>query len=263
MKEASEEIAEELEHHRSMLQNLRRRLRKLEVKVASFGRNAPAEDLIEIEDIQSQILRHETEVKRLQTEFVEDKLTLAEAEFRAALARAWDTPRGTPTVVGTTQLELERLRLGIPMEQAQRIETEVRLALAKERLEQVYFSDTIYGLLKISSEIGKTLQSKEVDANKEVVSLAIKLYKKLDELVSMIRLDRDAVINWLATERPNFYWDTKDIENLVKILIIARMRVRNPNRQLYINLLTSLQDIIKINILQAETTLDTGESNLP
>src|SRR5262249_15614673 len=55
-----------------------------------------------------------------------------EAEYRALLAKAWDTPQGRPIVAGAAQLEYDRLRLGVAVDRAYELECEIRVQLAKE-----------------------------------------------------------------------------------------------------------------------------------
>jgi hypothetical protein len=62
----------------------------------------------------------------------EGQLSLAEAEYRVMVAKAWDTPRGKPTLAGNAELELSRLRMRLVSESAKQIEHDVRVGLAEE-----------------------------------------------------------------------------------------------------------------------------------
>jgi hypothetical protein len=104
-----EEIAEELDHHRKMLKELRRRLRERELQEVKHGINVPPEITSDIHDLTERILRHEGELTRLQTQKAVNNEPLAEAHYRSLAAKAWDTSRGHPTVANSAQLEYDRL----------------------------------------------------------------------------------------------------------------------------------------------------------
>lgn len=125
-----EEIAEMLEHHQAMLRTLRRRLWARERQEAEYGINVPPEVSNEILTLNERIGKHEAEIVRLRTLAAEDQRSLAEVEYWAALAEAWEP--GRPTVAGAARLQLLRLRLGITPPQAEQLEREVRAALAEE-----------------------------------------------------------------------------------------------------------------------------------
>lgn len=129
-----EELAEEIAHHQKMLRVLRRRLREREFQEVQYGIAVPPEITSDIHELTERIQRHEVQLTQLQTFSVEDQFPLAEVEYRALLAEAWDTPRGRPTVAVASRLELARLRLGISPELAAEIEGLVRGDLAEETI---------------------------------------------------------------------------------------------------------------------------------
>jgi hypothetical protein len=127
-----DEIAEELDHHRKMLKELRRRLRDRELQEVKHGINVPPEITSDIHDLTERVQRHESEITRLQTMAAEDKEPLGEVEYRAVLAEIWE--KSQPTYAGLTRLELIRLRHGILRERADELEREVRAIVARELL---------------------------------------------------------------------------------------------------------------------------------
>jgi hypothetical protein len=145
-----DEITEELAHHKEMLRLYRRRLRELERKQAQYGINTPAEVITEIHDLTESIQRHVSETARLRTEAAVDQLSIAEAEYRALVAKAWATPEGRPTIVGATQLEFDRLRLGVTPERAQKLELELRVALCKEYLSDFNEHELLDDMVSVS-----------------------------------------------------------------------------------------------------------------
>jgi hypothetical protein len=131
---SKQEIATKLKNEEEILQAVRERLQELELREARLGFNTPPEVVTEIREYTKRAQRHEAEVERLRSLGAEDGLSLAEAEYRALLAKVWQTPNGRPIVIGTTQLEYDRLRLGILRERAQEFEQEIRVDLATETL---------------------------------------------------------------------------------------------------------------------------------
>ena len=127
-----QDLEEQIEHHQEMLRILRRRLRVQERKEAEFGISVPAEVATEIMTLNERIAKHEAELGRLRSIAVEGDLPLAEAEYRAALAVAWEP--GKPTYAGAANLELVRLRSGIQTDRAEALEKEVRVSLAEEAM---------------------------------------------------------------------------------------------------------------------------------
>lgn len=132
MKISKQEIEEELDHKRQIVVALIRRRRPLELQAAQKGLSVPPEILTEISMLSDQIRTQEEEISRLETLAAEGQLSIVEAEYRVMVARTWDTSRGKPTLAGSAELELSRLRMGLLPEKAQQIEREVRIGLAEE-----------------------------------------------------------------------------------------------------------------------------------
>lgn len=145
---ARDEVAEEIEHQTRIVRALRQRLRQREVQEATHGINAPPEVVTEISQLSERINGHEDIILSLKTVAVEDRLTLAEAEYKLITASAYDTVSGRPTVVGVARLEFERLRLGINLEKARLIEYQIKEDLVKEACYQILINwpDTFYYL---------------------------------------------------------------------------------------------------------------------
>lgn len=133
-----QDLDEQIEHHHEMLRILRRRLRVQERKEAEYGINVPAEVATEIMTLNERIAKHETELARLRSIAAEGEVPLAEAEYRAALAQAWEP--GRPTVAGQAHLEWVRVRSGIKPDRAEALEHEVRAALAEEAIHGLLYS---------------------------------------------------------------------------------------------------------------------------
>jgi hypothetical protein len=74
-----------------------------------------------------------------------DKYPLAEAEYRAVLARIWDSSHGKLLIADSTSLELLRLQLGISLEKAQELERDIRTQLAEEAFRAINIEDIIFG----------------------------------------------------------------------------------------------------------------------
>lgn len=127
-----QDLDEQIEHHQQMILRLRRRLRARELQEAEYGTNVPAEVTNEILALNERIAKHETELSRLRSVAAEGKVPLAEVEYRAALAQAWEP--GRPTVAGQAHLEWVRVRSGIKLDRAEALEKEMRVALAKETI---------------------------------------------------------------------------------------------------------------------------------
>src|SRR6266508_2818144 len=84
-----DELAEELEHQRQLVKVLRRRRRLLEHTHVIKGIEADPHVLMQIEDISQQIKEREAEIARLQTLSVEYRESLAEIEYRVAVAETF------------------------------------------------------------------------------------------------------------------------------------------------------------------------------
>ncbi len=129
---SKQEIEEELVHKRHIVSALVRRRRPLELQAAQKGLSTPPEVLTEISALNDQIHTQGEEIAQLETLAAEGQLSLAEAEYGVMVAKAWDTPRGKPTLAGNAELELSRLRMRLVSESAQQIEHDVRVGLAEE-----------------------------------------------------------------------------------------------------------------------------------
>lgn len=110
----------------------RERRHQLQIRQARQGDNTAVEVLTEIERYNQLIANQEAEVRRLKTESVQDVFSLAEAEYRKALATAWSESGGRPNVAAAEGLEVLRLRLGIPREREQELERDIRQKLAQQ-----------------------------------------------------------------------------------------------------------------------------------
>jgi hypothetical protein len=130
-----QDLDEQIEHHQEMLRILRRRLRVQERKEAEYGINVPAEVATEIMTLNERIAKHEADIARLRSIAAEGVIPLAEVEYRAALAQAWEP--GKPTVAGAAQLEWVRVRSGIKPKRAEELEQEVKIALAEEAISAI------------------------------------------------------------------------------------------------------------------------------
>lgn len=140
------EIAEEIEHQIRILRALRQRLRQREMQEAVHGINTPPEVITEIHELTDRIVRHEEIITSLKTITIENGLTLAEAEYKLILAKAYSTDFGKPSVAGAARIEFERLRLGIDVEKSRFLEKQIREDLIKETCSQINITwpDTFY-----------------------------------------------------------------------------------------------------------------------
>jgi len=136
-----QESIEELQHQHRMIALLRQRRRVLEQQSAQQGFNASPHILTEIDTINNDIRSREQEIARLETVIAEDLLPLAEVEYRALLAEAWNTPQGHPDVASAARLELARLRLGIVPERAKELQRDVRAAIAEEVIHSIHMRE--------------------------------------------------------------------------------------------------------------------------
>ena len=137
METEKSEADRSLTHQKEILHALRGRLQALELTEAQLGVSTPPEVRVEIRELTERIPLHEVEVARLQSQVAQAHFSLPEVEYRLALSKVWDTPRGFPKFTGIAELELVRLQKGLLPEQAIRIEEEVRQALAEEAFEGV------------------------------------------------------------------------------------------------------------------------------
>jgi len=137
MRRSKEEIDEDLAALQRVTRAERRRRNELRNRAALQGFSADAAIAIELEDIERRLQAYDTEYATLETLAAEADQPQAEVQYRIAVAKAWNTPEGRPTVVGAAQLELERLQLGIAPERAQVIEHAVRTDLAREGLNEL------------------------------------------------------------------------------------------------------------------------------
>ena len=134
---SDQESFDELAGAQRVLTFLRRRRQYLLEQAAVEGPKTPFATHAEIEQVSTEISRYETEIARLQTEMAIDRFSVAEAEYRAALATAWHTCPRPLGIMDRTALELKRLQLGIIPERAGELEREVRTTLAEEIFYQI------------------------------------------------------------------------------------------------------------------------------
>jgi hypothetical protein len=170
MEKDKDEIARAIAHQQKMLRVRRQRLQQRELQEAQYGLNVPPEVNTEIHDLTERIQRHEAEIARLQTEAAVDKLSLAEVEYQVLLAEVWDTPKGLPTVIGYTRLELARLRLGIAPKRGRELAHDICAGLAEETFYQLR-SDFYYGL----SGMKFARDSHTVERELKIIGRAIRL----------------------------------------------------------------------------------------
>ncbi len=132
---------EELMSERSALLEImaaeRRRRDELRKQAARFGYRADPAIPLELEDIDRRLAAYANELSQLETQIAEADEPVAEVEYRAQVAEAWNTSTGRPTVSGSARLELARLRLGITPERATIIEQEIQAALAREAFTEI------------------------------------------------------------------------------------------------------------------------------
>ena len=126
------DVSQDIEHHKAMISAYRKRLRILELQEAQQGITTPPHVPTEISALKDKIDDHTKEASKLQTASVSDKFTVQEAEYRMALAQAWDNRHGRLRLIDLTMLELKRLNLGIALQKSQEMEQEVRSRLALE-----------------------------------------------------------------------------------------------------------------------------------
>jgi len=129
---SSEQIAEEIAHKQHVLDMLHRNRRQLEVQAVQQGAQPDLRITNELTEIIEKIRSYEEELRQLNTEAAVDQFSLAEADYRAALAKAWHTCPGQIGIVDRAALDLKRLRLGILPERAHDLEREIRAALTEE-----------------------------------------------------------------------------------------------------------------------------------
>lgn len=130
MPQSKEEIQEELEHKQNLLKTYNRNRRVLEQRMAELGSQPDLVTLNDIDKIAARIRETENDIALLETRSIERDLSFEEAEYRAILARAWNTERGEPSYADRAKLEYERLRLRLPFERTETLEAEVKKALA-------------------------------------------------------------------------------------------------------------------------------------
>lgn len=209
------ELIEELEHQRQMVKALRRRRRLLEHNHVTKGIETDPHILMQIEDISQQIKEREAEIARLQTISVQAEESLAEVEYRVAVAETLDTPQGIASYAGSARLELLRLRLGMPIEEAQSIESVVRAALAVRELGALIHAElNIIGEIANNENLNTTISNDDKYAKLQW-NKCISVIKKLERA---IYLDRESAIGWCSQIRkPN-------PEDLRKVLTIGNDR---------------------------------------
>lgn len=153
MRRSKEEIDEDLAALQRVMRAERRRRNELRNKAAIQGFSADPSVAIELQEIEGRLKDYDAEYAALETLAAEADLPIAEVQYRIAVAEAWNTPEGRPTVVGLARLELERLRLGVAPERAQVVERTVRAALAREAIDDLNV-DALLGQFDQSGAIG-------------------------------------------------------------------------------------------------------------
>jgi len=138
-----QELETELEHKQALVRALKARRRPLELQAVRKGINVDPEVAVDLEELTHQIQAFEGEVNELRIQLAEGDIPLAEVEYRAALAAAWEP--GRPTVAGAANLEWVRVRSGIKPERAEEMEREVRATLAEEAIKSL--RSTLFNIL--------------------------------------------------------------------------------------------------------------------
>jgi len=184
-----EEIIEALEHQEKMLRVLRKRLQQRELQDAQYGLNVPPEITLEISDLSERIRTHEAELKRLQSLLVEDQIPIAEAEYLALLAEAWDTPEGRLSIASLSNLELSRLRLAITPQRAYELECKIREALASEAFYKIHYDMFTY--LDKTATFSKTqanfkIWGNEIQLNQSILQKFLDGLDNLDEKFQLL-----------------------------------------------------------------------------
>ncbi len=206
-----EELAEELDHQRQMVKELRRRRRLLERNHVIKGIETDPHILMQIEDIGRQIKEREAEIEHLQTLAVEDKIPLAEAEYRSALAFAWDA--GRLTSIGSTSLELTRLQLGISLDKAQLLEKDIRKSIAGDKLAE---QDRDEIILQVREQLSY-IHSSGTDNREELLKgICQGVFAHLSRLQKAIDLDTERVVDWM-NEDVQLAFTLDEIDMLIHI----------------------------------------------
>jgi len=234
MRRSKDQIEEELLHKKRLINALDQRRRPLEVQAAQKGSSAPPEILTEISSLTEQVRAITKEISDLETFAAEGQLSIVEAEYRYMIAKAWDTPRGRPTLVGSAEIELARLRMGIVLESAKAIESEVRVLLSEEAFSELD-ADFIENLPKIiipstgsviqfgaGNQIGDITIGDIVAGNTTYINLinqANPYYIGLRVIGKAIRLDVQIALRLLVTILPSS--SNLDVEKFSKELLNA------------------------------------------
>jgi len=155
----SNEIREQIEQEKDLLRILRNNRHHLAMQQAKLG-GAPDLSLInQIDWHDTQIDLHEQEIKRLETESVVDRVSLAEATYQRLFAEQLENEYGRLTVVGQTRLEELRLGLGIPIKRSKELEQEIRFRIAREAFADVD-PDSLMRLVSLEQMAVYTLDSR-------------------------------------------------------------------------------------------------------
>jgi hypothetical protein len=125
-------LAEDIKHNQDILQILRHQLRDREILVVKHGMLPPTSLISEVVSIKSDIDKREQELMKLESQLVENGISLEDVQYRLLIAESWDTPSGMPGFTGNLRMEAARLEHGIPLEAAAAIEKGIRLQLARE-----------------------------------------------------------------------------------------------------------------------------------
>lgn len=253
------EIDAELEHKKRVLVALIRRRRPLEIQEATKGDSTPAEVLTEINTLSERIQTQQEEITKLETKLVEDQLSLSEAEYRLILAKAWSTPRGSPTVVGQAELELTRLKMRLDLTRAQQIECEIRRGLAEEAFSElsVYFSRFLPDSPKNPSKI---VRESGITYNIQVDGIFINSQDQRNARDVMfnvigraIRLDSQKALQLFIEALPSDFQLDFD---LFRLELLALNRVWNFQEDMatFNNFLESLENSLKLREIERGTS---------
>ncbi len=129
------EIQRELDHVNKVLKIAHDNRRVLEQQQVQQGMIAPLNLINQTNEIKSAIQELEERKNNLEIQAVEEDYSLAEAEYRLAVAEAWKEAK--LSTYSKIHLELLRLKLKIEIEHAEHLEKLVRVDLSKEFLGKI------------------------------------------------------------------------------------------------------------------------------
>src|SRR5262249_41481368 len=134
-----------------------------------------------------------------------------EAEYRAALAYAWEA--GRLTTLGSTGLELTRLQLGISLDQAQSLEKDIRKSIASDKLAEQDRDEIISSVREQLSYA----HSQNTDNRDELLKgICQGVYAHLSRLQKSIDLDAEVVVDWMNQDT-QLAFSSNEIDMLIDI----------------------------------------------